>query len=206
MVSYNLSHLTQNENQAVIGPIQDDEALFLYALIRVMKIKTVVEIGGMSGYSALNFCKAVGDNGVVISIDVHKTPKVANNHVSIQQDAKLVEGISLGIKKIDLLFFDCHNYEAQMSFYHNMENNDFLNDETIIALHDTVTHGSQIVNWSYHTDQGYVHQKAERKMVNKFVEMGYSAFCGHASVERQKQANFFRHGITILSKFKKLSL
>ena len=206
MVSYNLSHLTQNENQEVLGPIQDDEALFLYALIRVMKLRNIVEIGGLGGYSALNFCKAVGNDGKVISIDINKTPVMAVNHFSIQKDVMMVEVEDIGLKKIDLLFFDCHNYEAQMAFYNKMKKHNIVSEETIIALHDTGTHYRKVVGWSYETPQGYVHVKAERKMVNKFVEMGYSAFCGHASVECQKQANFFRHGITVLSKFKKLCL
>ena len=33
MVNYDLTHLTQPENQNVSGPIQDDEALFLYSII-----------------------------------------------------------------------------------------------------------------------------------------------------------------------------
>ena len=33
MVNYDLAHLTQPENQNVSGPIQDDEALFLYSII-----------------------------------------------------------------------------------------------------------------------------------------------------------------------------
>jgi hypothetical protein len=32
MVSYPLSHLTQDDSQVVYGPIQDDEALVLFAL------------------------------------------------------------------------------------------------------------------------------------------------------------------------------
>ena len=105
MVSYDLSHLTQDESQYVFGPIQDDEALLLYALIRVMKLQTVVEIGGMSGYSALNFCKAVGNEGKVVSIDINKTPQMAPNHISIQKDVNLVSGDMLGVKKNRFAFF-----------------------------------------------------------------------------------------------------
>jgi hypothetical protein len=32
---YNIEHLTQPDNQAVLGPLQDDEALLLYSLIKV---------------------------------------------------------------------------------------------------------------------------------------------------------------------------
>jgi O-methyltransferase len=65
MVAYNLRHLTQNSDQAVSGPIQDDEALFLYSLIRVMQMKRILEIGGLGGYSATNFVAAAGPDGVV---------------------------------------------------------------------------------------------------------------------------------------------
>jgi hypothetical protein len=39
MVSYDLSHLTQSPDQRVQGPIQDDEALLLYALVKVMRLR-----------------------------------------------------------------------------------------------------------------------------------------------------------------------
>jgi predicted O-methyltransferase YrrM len=42
---YDLSHLTQDEAQISMGPIQDDEALLLYALVKVIRPKTVVEFG-----------------------------------------------------------------------------------------------------------------------------------------------------------------
>jgi predicted O-methyltransferase YrrM len=42
-----------------MGLIQDDEALFLFGLIRVVRIKRILEIGGLNGYSALNFLKAL---------------------------------------------------------------------------------------------------------------------------------------------------
>lgn len=59
MVKYDLSHLTQDDNQHVWGPIQDDEALFLYSIIRASRLKRIFEIGGLSGYSAQNFLNAV---------------------------------------------------------------------------------------------------------------------------------------------------
>ena len=52
MVSYPLAHLTQDERQEVSGPIQDDEAPVRFALIRCMRMRAVVEIGGLAGYSA----------------------------------------------------------------------------------------------------------------------------------------------------------
>ena len=59
MVKYDLSHLSQPENQNVSGPIQDDEALFLYSIIRGCRLERILEIGGLSGYSAKNFLQAL---------------------------------------------------------------------------------------------------------------------------------------------------
>ena len=81
MVTYNLEHLTQEDRQEVSGPIQDDEALFMYAIIRGMQIETVLEIGGLNGYSARNFLAAVGPEGTVFTCDVNPVAQIANNHV-----------------------------------------------------------------------------------------------------------------------------
>ena len=42
MVRYNLNHLTQPDDQNKPGPIQDDEALLFFALIRVTPIKKIL--------------------------------------------------------------------------------------------------------------------------------------------------------------------
>jgi len=59
MVHYDLSHLTQEEHQNVCGPFHDDEALFIYSIIRGCRLKRILEIGGLSGYSAKNFFTSI---------------------------------------------------------------------------------------------------------------------------------------------------
>lgn len=54
MVKYNLDHLVQPHKQMVCGPIQDDEALLLYAFVKTMRMKRILEIGGLDGHSARN--------------------------------------------------------------------------------------------------------------------------------------------------------
>lgn len=44
VVKYDLRHLTQPENQNVVGPVQDDEALFMYSIIRGRRLKIIFEI------------------------------------------------------------------------------------------------------------------------------------------------------------------
>jgi predicted O-methyltransferase YrrM len=71
MVTYALGHLTQADDQKVGGPIQDDEALLLFSMIRVMRLKRVIEFGGLGGYSARNFLEAVGRDGIVYTVDLN---------------------------------------------------------------------------------------------------------------------------------------
>jgi predicted O-methyltransferase YrrM len=176
MVSYPLSHLTQDDSQAVGGPIQDDEALVLFALIRCMRLRTVVEIGGLSGYSARNFCAAVGPLGRVITLDLHPVPQVAPNHVIIVGDATQVGRKQLQVERVDLVFCDCHVYDVQMNLINNFLADCLIDDDTVIALHDTNTHPRQSVDWKaygkywlksrvkspghdlYLTSDGWVHQ------------------------------------------------
>ena len=73
MVNYDLKHLTQNDDQRVLGPIQDDEALFLYSVIRGSRMRRVLEIGGLSGYSATNFLAAMcasGPGAMLYTVDI----------------------------------------------------------------------------------------------------------------------------------------
>ncbi len=52
--------------------MQDDEALFLYSLVRSLRLSRVLEIGGLSGYSARNFLRAMEPTqGVVYTVGRH---------------------------------------------------------------------------------------------------------------------------------------
>ena len=65
-----VSHLAFYEEENASGPIQRDEALFLYGAIRVIRPKTVVEIGFLRGQSAFNFLRAMDDDAVLYSFDI----------------------------------------------------------------------------------------------------------------------------------------
>jgi O-methyltransferase len=200
-VNYDLSHLTQSPKQDVIGPIQDDEALFLYALVRVKRMKTVLELGCMHGYSALNFLEAVGPDGIVFSCDVSPMPKMGGHHVTIQKSAALLTPLDFDGEELELVFFDCHDYEASLAAYASLRKGGVITPQTILALHDTGTHPVGV----YSSPTGriapdaWVHQPTERRLVNHFVaEHGYHALCLHTE-PRKHGAHFpFRHGLTIL--------
>jgi hypothetical protein len=223
MVSYPLAHLTQDNSQNVGGPIQDDEALALFGLIRCMRLRTVVEIGGLSGYSARNFCEAVGPQGRVITLDVNPVPKVAPNHVVIVGDAMQVRRHELQVEHVDLVFCDCHDYAVQMTFLDNLIADHLIDDDSVIALHDTNTIPRSWWGWKeyckYHlktmvrgpqgrylTSGGWVHQEVERRMVNELKKAGYDAICLHSKSDRHDKSMPYRFGLTIMKKFRPLEI
>lgn len=144
MVAYNLAHLTQADTQDVIGPIQDDEALFLFALIRVMRLKRILEIGGLNGYSARNFCEAVGSDGAVFTVDLQEVAPVSEKHATLRKDARHISSEDVGGIPLDLIFFGCHEYGVQWEVFHALRCAGLLTDRTVLAFHDTNLHPFQL--------------------------------------------------------------
>jgi predicted O-methyltransferase YrrM len=204
MVAYPLAHLTQDDRQEVSGPIQDDEALALFALIRCMRMRNVVELGGLAGYSARNFCAAVGPQGRVVTLDLVDVPKVADNHVVVVGDATAMDLTKLGEKRFDLVFLDCHDYAAEWTFVTRLTQAGLIDDDSVIAAHDTNVHPYQSVPWAYQIPEGWVHCPVERKLVNDLQKAGYDAICLHSRAETHGPDMPYRHGLTILKKFRRL--
>ena len=220
MVIYNLEHLTQKDNQIVFGPIQDDEALFLYSIIRGCRLERILEIGGLNGYSAKNFLQGLSynKNGVLYTCDLNPVPVLAENHKVIVKNALDLTIDELDNKPLDLVFFDCHDM-VQMDIYYKFVDNKIINDNTILALHDTNLHyppyhsgGIYIKEengFSYQCDgiyikeeNGYSHQPVERNMVNIFKSLGYDIFSISTDDTKHNPDFPFRHGITVCKKFK----
>ena len=206
MAYYDLSHLTQN-SQKDTPAIQDDEALLLYALIRVVRVQRVLELGFFDGYSATNFLKAVGPSGKVYSCDINTVKKLTHNHTPITKDAATLSATDVDNTPLDLVFFDCHNLEAQMTCFQNLTEAGIITNKTILALHDTGTHPKKLRKNDYKIGRKeFVHQPVERVMVNEFAVIGYSPLCLHTEVTKTSKVLPFRHGLTILSKFEPLKV
>jgi predicted O-methyltransferase YrrM len=206
MVAYNLSHLTQDDTESVVGPIQDTEALFLYSIVRGMRLRRILEIGGLNGYSATNFLEAFAEpeKSVMYTVDINEVRKLAPNHKVMQKNALELTEEDLDNTPLDLIFFDCHEFAVQVTVFNLLVEKQLINNKTIIALHDTNTHPSQFVPWAYPTEDGWVHQKVERAMVNELVKFGYQAFSLHTQLNRHDEKMPFRHGVTIMQMFKPL--
>jgi predicted O-methyltransferase YrrM len=204
MVQYNLAHLTQAPDQRVWGPIQDDEALLLYSVVRGMRIGRVLEIGGLHGYSATNFLAAMDqvDGGVVYTVDIQPVHPRGENHRVITKDARNLTPADLDNAPIELVFFDCHDM-VQMESFVRLREQGIVTDKTVIALHDTNLHYAPFQQFGTFVPEegGYAHQTVEREMVNRFKDMGYDAFSLHTTRDKHSDAFPIRHGITLCQKF-----
>lgn len=213
MVIYNLNHLTQLDTQSIPGSIQDDEALLLFALIRVTRIKRIVEFGAYPGYSAKNFCEALNGNGMVYSIDWGVdgvTPRQGDNHKVIVKNTADVTSEDLDNQPIDLVFFDCHAYEASLCAFQNLRRANIITDKTILVLHDTNLLPSKdalgFPDISYEVEGGFVFCPPERQLVNDFKKMGYDILNLGTSKDAHGIHLPYRCGLSIASKFTPLEL
>lgn len=213
MVLYDLTHLTQSEDQRVIGPIQDDEALFLYSIIRGSRMRRVLEIGGLSGYSAKNFLAALcasGPDAMMYTVDINPVPVLADNHRVIVKNALDVVPADVDHLPLDLVFFDCHDM-VQMDIFATFVKSGLITDDTTLALHDTNLHyeplGLRQGPYVREIDgrEGWAHQAVEREMVNRFKLLGYDVFSLHTSADKHHEGFPFRHGMTVCRKFKALA-
>ena len=201
-MTYDLSHLNLGPHH--LGTeIQDDEALLLYALVRVCHMERILEIGGFNGYSARNFLAAMGPVGTMYSVDTgpvaHQDP---HRHHSIRKDAIDLTAADVDNEPLDLIFFDCHVYEAQMTAFHTLNTARLIHEETIIALHDTGLFQEKFGDYT-RVAGGWYHQPVERRMVNVLhEEHGYDAL----TLGSTRSAATPRKGITIMRRFKELAL
>ncbi|WP_160119938.1 O-methyltransferase [Rhodovarius lipocyclicus] len=198
--------MTQSDAQDVVGPIQDDEALFLFSLVRVLRCRNILEIGGLDGYSARNFLAAMGEGGTLFTVDLSPVPQLGENHVVIVKDCAAIEPADIRHATLDLLFFDAHAYDAQLELFMRLTSAGAVDEHTVLALHDTNLHPHKFVPWSYETEGGFVHQAVERRLVNELKSLGYDAFSLHPPMSRHQESLPYRHGLTVMQKYRALSV
>ncbi len=205
MVAYDLTHLTQPDHQLVAGPVQDDEALFLYALIRCMRLRRILEVGGVDSYGARNFLKAMEPDGMLYTVDVRHTIALQSNHTTIIGSCEALTSRDVDGVPLDLVFFDFHVYAAQMTLFRNLSAEGVINRNTVLALHDTNLHPPAVGpdapprQWGSAVQGGWMHQVVERQMVNTLRDEGYDALMLHTTPDRHDSRLPLRHGLTILT-------
>lgn len=207
-MKYNLDHLTQALDQDVLGPVQDDEALLLFALVRCVRMRNILELGGLEGYSAKNFLEALAFKscGRVFTVDKDKTPIRGDGHVSIVKDIKDLTGKDIENVKLGLVFFDCHDESAEIQAFNRLVADGCIDDDTFLVLHDTNLHPKRTCVAKYQIADGWVHQDSERKLVNTFKKLGYDCLSIHTKMLDHDAGLPVRHGLTICKKFKFLEV
>jgi hypothetical protein len=199
-MQYDLTHLTQEPSQEVLGPIQDDEALLLYAYIKCAFCENVIELGFQTGYSAVNFLRAVPSHGKVVSVEVSTIHKIEERHYPLNKNAADVTVAELPFAKADLVFLDCHNKQATLTFLKNMMEGGVIDRFTAIVLHDTGTHPSKVVRWAvWKAYDEWIHQPVEHELVEHFRSLGWEVFSVHGNNNNIKRSPVrYRHGLTFL--------
>ena len=182
-----------------MGPIQDDEALLLYAVCRVCCYSRVIEFGGLGGYSALNFLKALEPRkGTVYSVDCSEMGIVGERHIHVHKEAAQVTAEDFGGLSVDLALFDCHDCVQQLTALQTLKAGGIIAPSTLLVFHDTGLHANREHEGSVllSTREGWIHQQAERKMVRILQEEGYDTVEFHCLYPTPPIR--YRHGLTLM--------
>lgn len=210
---YNLNHLPLFDSHKARGPIFKDEALFLFALVKMIRPKLIVEFGFSRGHSSLNFLSAMDKDSVLYSYDIAESAKEIafkvfkpfRNFNFVYKSQLEFRPTDIGNKKIDLIYMDAV-YETEMNLQTFDAFKSSLNDDAIIALHDTGTWHRSCMEDSHLAyankkphdwlnENEYQQQKGQREFCNAFMSRNpdYNIIhfhCQHA----------IRSGITLLQK------
>ncbi len=212
---YDLAHLALVPEEDAYGPLQRDEALLLYGLVRTTRPAVIVEMGFFIGDSALNFLQALPPTSRVHSFDIadHATGYAAMfPHPNFTYHRKSQDEITpgdVGHASVDLVFLDAsHDLELNRRTFERLQ--EVVSDDAIIVVHDTGTwHPSMIYHqdWAARyperrvSDQEYLHEPDERAFVN-WVRETYPEYAQiHLHTTR-----VLRHGLTLLQRSRRLSV
>jgi predicted O-methyltransferase YrrM len=207
--SLDLAHLALFDEEAV-GPVQRDEALLLHALARVLRPRTVVEVGFLRGYSALNFLRALDADARLYSFDIDPSCEhVArelfgydNRFVFRTRSQDALTANDLDSRDADLVFLDASHELAlnQRTFQCLLP---LMARDAILAVHDTGTMPRQFVpadHWWLQTTEGWVGDAREvmpdeRAFVNWLLDEHPTFSQIHFHSQRTR-----RYGITLLQR------
>lgn len=206
-------HLQHHPEEEALGPVQQSEALLLYAMARVCRPRIVVEFGFHNGDSARNFLAAMPRASVLHSYDVaedarHRAAEVARSHPNFHFHHKSQADFTradVGDEPVDLVFFDAsHDLALNQATWNAIS--PALRDRALVVVHDTGTwHRSHFLpvheelvrtgDGRWLDEHEYQHRVEEREFVNWLVQAhdDMSAVHFHST-------NTLRHGLTVLQR------
>lgn len=140
-----ISHLTLF-SEVADGPVQREEALFLYSLLRVVRPRTVVEIGFLNGRSALNFLCALDADARLYSFDIDEKCAARARYLfghdprftfRTRSQAELTSHDIDG-READFVFLDA-SHELDMNRLTLRQLLPLMAPDALLAVHDTGT-------------------------------------------------------------------
>ena len=146
IINYNVSLGDAKRMQISISQCQ-----FLHLLIKISKIKNVLEIGTFTGLSTLSMALALPNDGKIIALDKNKeTNKIAVEFFKkANQDHKINTIVNPALEslmkirneKFDLIFIDADklNYKKYYEISLNL-----LNKEGLIVIDNVLWHGEVV--------------------------------------------------------------
>ena len=204
---YSLGHLRRFEEYAA-GPIQRDEALLLYALVKTVDPKTIVEFGFLAGHSSTNFLRAMSSDARLYSYDIADASMRIARKIRDERFRFIFKSQAdfdcsdVDNRLVDLVFFDgSHDFDLNVVTFEKVRK--CLSERALVIVHDTGAwygdlQGRQTPEGYFaggSIDAGYIHRPDERKFVNYIrVNMeGFDQIHLHSTSK-------FRHGLTVLQR------
>jgi predicted O-methyltransferase YrrM len=179
-----LAHLALFQDKAD-GPVQRNEALFLHSLVRVVRPRTIVEIGFLRGHSAFNFLRALDADGRLYSFDIDPACEARAREMFEHdprfvfrvrsQDALTTEDIDG--RQADFVFLDAsHELNLNQATFEGLL--PLMASGAILAIHDTGTIPRAHLppgHWWLETSEGWIGEErevmpGERAFVNWLLE------------------------------------
>lgn len=209
-----IGHLTLF-GELMLGPVQRDEALLLHALIRVVRPKTVVEIGFFRGHSAYNFLRALDADARLYSFDIDpacvqraaelfgEDPRVT---VRQRSQAELTAS-DLDGRQADFVFLDAsHDLALNQATFQRLL--PLMRPNAILAVHDTGTIPRELLvkanHWALHEPERWVGDECEVMPGERaFVNWVLDEHGGFSQVHLHSLSTA-RCGITLLQRAERL--
>ena len=146
IINYNLKLGDVKRMQISISQCQ-----FLHLIIKVSKIKKVLEIGTFTGLSTLSMALALPDDGEIIALDKdEKTNKIAvdffkkphqNHKIKTLVKPALETLIKIRNEKFDLVFIDADKMNYKKYYQISLE---LLNNGGLIIIDNVLWHGEVV--------------------------------------------------------------
>lgn len=202
-----------------MGPVQQSEALLLFALVKTVVPRTLVEFGFFDGHSAFNFLQAMAADARLFSFDISaETAQIAEadfpkdpRFLFIRKSQTEFCPADIENRMIDFVFIDAsHDLQLNQQTFERIY--PALSSDAIICIHDTgLWHKDcfeplheEIAKQNrsgWVDDCTYAPHNDERRFVNWIADV-YPAFqCVHFHSTR-----VLRHGLSILQRAKKLEI